>query len=459
MPRVLTSLIGMAILASACGDPQRPVLSDVLTGSCEYISPFTNDPECRDYLGAWTVEEAEADCTRLKSTLAQDEACPESDVLGYCLTDDDGQQMRTHVLGTDSKKCGASKTGCQFFGGGYWDAAPICGGADADELIVLDNVFPQPELICVDPLPGEPVGLSAGGQVCTWQIISGATEEGRVYSDYASCDPVRIQRPYSPVPPNERYFEDDPRMDDPAYAADVDWVKSQLRSSACICCHDGTAPDGPSVFDLDSTGNMLNQFNDRGIAMGTGWISTVGFGAWPPEENNGFSRADLDDPNDSIFPTTDMERMISIFMREAEHRSLDAEDFSSEAYGAGPLDVLRAFEPSECTAEEGIARNGRISWLPGRARYVYVLEADTISPTVPPNLNTPDGTIWQLDLVGDAYPIATDTITYGSVPDGMVQRFPAEDAAPRSLVKGQTYYLYVTADVVFPITRCLFTAK
>ena len=150
------------LLAFGCGDPERPVLSDVLVGHCEYISPFTQDPECRDYLGTWSVEDATADCTKLKSEFVVETACPEADVLGYCLTDDDGQQMRTHVLGDDPKKCGASKTGCQFFGGGYWDADEVCGGQD--ELIVLENYFPQPTLTCSDPLPGEPAGLSDDGK-------------------------------------------------------------------------------------------------------------------------------------------------------------------------------------------------------------------------------------------------------------------------------------------------------
>jgi hypothetical protein len=451
--------VALALALASCGDPERPQLSEIVVGHCEYISPFTNDPECRDYLGDWSVEDASADCTKLKSTFVADDPCPEADVLGWCLTDDDGEQMRIHVLGDDDKKCGISKTGCQFFGGGYWEAAPICGGDASDELIILDNVFPQAEHICVDPLPGSPPGQSEGGQVCTWQIISGATEEGRVYSDYASCEPVRIQRPYSPVPPNARYAEPDPRMDDPAYAADVAWVQDQLKSSACVCCHDGSAPNGPSVFDLDATGNMLNQFNDRGIAMGTGWISTVGFGAWPPEQNNGFERADLDDPHDSIFPTTDMDRMIGIFLREADHRGLKEADFASDTYGAGPLDVLRGYEPTACSADEGIGADGLLRWLPGRARYVYVLEEGTVSPTVPPNLDTPEGTIWRLDLQADAYPVASSTITYGEVPEDMVQRFPADGSPPPALQKGKTYYLYVTADIVFPISRCLFTAK
>jgi hypothetical protein len=457
MTRPLLVAIGFALFG--CGDPDRIVLDGDLVGHCEYTSPFTNGPECRDYLGTWSLDEAEADCTKLKSTFKVDTSCPDSEVLGYCLTDVEGQQMRTHVLGTDPKKCGSSKTGCQFFGGGYWEADPICGGDDAEELVILENYFPQATLICSDPVEGEGPGQSQDDKVCTWEIISGATEEGRVFSDYASCDPVRIQRPYSPVPPFERYDTPDPRMDDPDYAADVSWVKSQLRSSACICCHDSTAPNGPSVFDLDSPGNMLNQFSDRGIAMGTGWISTVGFGAYPPEQNNGFTRADLDDPNDSIFPTTDMDRMISIFLREAAHRDIEASDFADEQYGAGPLDTIRSFEPSECSPEEGITADGVLQWLPGRARYVYVLEADTISPSVPPNLDTPDGTIWRIDLDPDAYPVGSETIRYGEIPLDMVQKFPADGSAPAALEKGKRYYLYVTADILFPITRCIMTIE
>jgi hypothetical protein len=40
----------------------------------------------------------------------------------------------------------------------------------------------------------------------------------------------------------------------------------------------------------------------------------------------------------------------------------------------------------------------------------------------------------------------------------MNQRFPANDQAPAPLTSGQMYYLYVTADVLYPISRCLFVA-
>ena len=453
--RLVLSLLVLA----ACGEPAKPVLSDKLVGSCSYVNRFSNGPECRDYLGEWTVEEAEADCVQQKSTFVPDEACAVENILGYCLLDDpDGLQMRVTVEGDDVGSCKSNKTGCQFFGGGYWDPAPICQGDAADELIVNENVFPQPVQVCKDPLPGEPPGQSAGGQVCTWEIISGATEEGRKYSDYASCEVPRAQRGYSPVPPNARYNEPDPRMDDPAYVAEVDWFRSQMRSAACICCHDGSAPNGASVYDIDATGNVLNQFNDRGIAMGAGWISTVGFGAYPPEQNNGFSRSDLAHPNDSIFPSTDMARMVRLFTNEAAHRGITAAEFADDNYGAGPLDELRDYVPTACSSEEGIDKKGVINWLPGRARYVYVLEAGTITPTVPPNLDLPEGTIWRLDLKDGADPIPSGEITYGEVPPTMVQRFPAS-GAPQALEKGKQYYLYATADVLYPISRCLFEAK
>lgn len=442
-------------LVAACGLSDKPVLSDVLVGSCEYTSRFTGEPECRDYLGTWSVEDAAADCTRLGSELVADEGCGELEALGWCLTDDDGQQMRIAILGDDPGRCGSSETGCEFFGGGYWDPAPICGG-DV-EIVVLDDVFPRPELICVEPLAGEPEGQGPDGQVCTWEMISGATEEGRIFSDYAECETVRKQRPYGPVPYNARYDLPDDRMDDADYAADVEWFRGQLRSAACICCHDQQAPQGPSVFDADAPGNVLNQLNDRGIAMGAGWINTVCFGAYPPEENNGFERADLDDPFHSIFPTTDMERMIAIFEREGAHRGLSKADFADDTYGAGPLDTFRQFEPGPCTEEEGVDEDGVLRWIPGRVRYLSVLEPGSISPTVPPNLELPEGTLWRVILDDGADPLGSGTIRYGVVPSTMTQQFPAS-GKPKALVSGKKYYLHAMADVLTPISRCVFEA-
>jgi hypothetical protein len=39
----------------------------------------------------------------------------------------------------------------------------------------------------------------------------------------------------------------------------------------------------------------------------------------------------------------------------------------------------------------------------------------------------------------------------------MSQRFP-ESGPPAALTSGKSYYLYVLADIIVPITRCTFTA-
>ncbi|MBK7760640.1 MAG: hypothetical protein IPI35_30405 [Deltaproteobacteria bacterium] len=235
-------------------------------------------------------------------------------VLGTCTYVSDGIQVRTTVEGDDPSKCGSQRFGCETFARGVWTPAANCDGGD--EIVVLEDPFPLPERVCIDPLPGEPEGQSEDGQVCTWQVVSGATEEGRHFSDYAECDIIRRQRPYGAAPANARANEEDPRMDDPAYVAEVDWVRDQLRAGSCDCCHSSAAPNGPAIFDAEFEGNLLNQFNDRGLAMAAGWIPTIGFGTYPPEENNGFERSSPEDPYLSIIPTTDQARMMAIFEDE-----------------------------------------------------------------------------------------------------------------------------------------------
>lgn len=441
------------LLLWSCATDEAPVLVGDPLGSCTYESPFSGESECRDYFGG-EVAAADADCTELESTFEEALSCPDEAQLGSCIFEQDGMQIRATVFGDDASRCGSNRFGCETFAKGWWEPSAVCSGVE--ELSVLDNPFPQPERVCVDPLPGQDPGQSEGGQVCTWQVVSGATEEGRRFSDYADCSVVQRQRPYGPVEPNDRSLEEDPRMQDPAYVAELGWVRDQLRASACDCCHSSLAPSGPSVFDSDFEGNMANQFNDAGIAMGAGWISTEGFGAYPPEQNNGFWRSSPEDPHLSAIPTTDPQRMIAFFEAEAVLRGMERSAWEGQLYGAGPLDVQRLYEPDRCSTEEGIDAEGRIYWLPGRARYVYVLRADAQSPTVPPNLDTPEGTLWRVDLPAEGEPLYSRSVIYGEVPEGMFQSFPAE-GQPEPLVEGEDYYLYAAADVLYPISRCVFT--
>ncbi len=453
----LRALIGLVVIAG-CARPTLPDLPANIVGSCKYVNSFSKLPECRDYHGTWTETEVRSDCAGWAGTAQIGATCDVKEVMGYCLLKPKaGQVTRISLPGNDASKCQSTVRGCELFGGGAFDPAPICGGVTTGENMGLP-VFQAPELSCRDPKPGEPAGRSAGGKVCTWEVISGATEEGRHYDDYASCDRVRTQRPYYPAPPPRAGYADaDPRMSDSTYSQEHAWVKRQIESTACVCCHSTRAPKGSSNWVVDQpTGNFINGFADRGLAMGAGWIDTVGFGAYPKEENNGFSRATPDRPTDSIFVTTDPERMKRFFEAELARRGKTRADFN-ERYGAGPLDDQRFFVPQACQNGEGVGADGTITWSGTGARYVYVLEAGSTSPGAPPNLDLPPGTVWRLDVPYTGMPMPQGSVRYGVVPEGVRQAFP-KTGQPAALVSGRQYALYALSDIAFPMTRCVFTA-
>ncbi|WNG36717.1 hypothetical protein F0U61_25890 [Archangium violaceum] len=456
-PRLWSTCVLMSVVVG-CSPGEVPQVPEKIVGHCIYKNNFSDMVECRDYVGEWSEQDVVEDCKDQDSTAVLGSGCNMEERLGYCFLDeDDGKWTRITLPGVDAKKCGSMQRGCELFGGGVFDPSPVCGGKVVDSGDSGLPTFQQPVLACMDPKPGEPPGLSEGGKVCTWEMISGATEPGRSFNDYASCDRVRTQRPYYAVPPAENAEREDPRMKDPAYVTEVNWVRSQVEATACVCCHSTRAPKGPSNWYVESPGNFINSFNPRGLAMGAGWINTVGFGAYPREHNNGFSRASPERPNDSIFVTTDPARMARFFESELFQRGYKREDFADQPYGAGPLDDQRLYRPTACANGEGVGADGTLRWRGGKARYVYVLEQDTTSPTVPPNLDLPQGTLWRLDVPSNGTPVESGTVRYGVIPAGMSQRFPAS-GQPATLTSGKTYYLYVLADIIVPITRCLFTA-
>ncbi|MFO0657831.1 MAG: hypothetical protein U0787_22545 [Polyangia bacterium] len=310
-------VIGLA----SCGSKEVPLLPEEISGHCNYVNKFSSEPECRNYHGDWPADKIMEDCADWNGTADIGTPCSAQSVLGQCILEKDGLYIAAQAIGDNPDKCAATKRGCELFGGGVFDAAPICGGVESSGSDGVGlPVFQQPVRVCKDPVAGEAAGQSAGGQVCTWEMISGVTEEGRHFEDYASCDRVRTQRPYygaGTLPNNTR---EDPRLKDPTYATEQAWVMSQIKSAACVCCHSTKAPKGPSNWYVDQPGNFLNGFYDRGLAMGAGWLDTVGFGAYPPSENNGFSRATPDNPGHSIFPTQDDARMRRFFEKELAAR-------------------------------------------------------------------------------------------------------------------------------------------
>lgn len=425
------------------------------TASCVYTNPFSRAEECRDYIDPLSTPESVAtDCTNQRGTFRMGTACSYPAALGQCeIRAPNTDAVRVMFPGSDPSQCAATQRGCSVFARGAFTPLGVCAGdggvAPTDASTPASSVYLPAVRECRDPLPGQPRGNGPNGQVCTWSAVAGATEPGRRYEDYASCDRVRTQRPYYPVDPG-RPRGDDPRLRDPSYAAELAWVRSQVESSACVCCHSTRAPDGPSNWYIEAPGNWIDSFEDTGLALGAMWIDSRALGAYPASENNGFDRIR------SGIPSTDPERMVRFFQAELAHRGRTRESFAGVDPFGGPIYDQIVFTPSACTGTDGLASDGTLRWTGGAARYVYVLDAGSANPGVPPNLDLPSGTRWRFDVAPTDAPIASG-VTYGRTPSGATQRFPAM-GAPAPLQAGASYYLYVLADVGIPITRCTFTA-
>jgi hypothetical protein len=460
----MTSLSMLGVLLSAltgCATEKAAADSaaalDAVAGRCEYTNPFSDTPECKAYTGAgWTAEGAEEDCTT-EPIFAADpgvftagEGCGYESELGQCVIDggEDSESV-LHFPGEDAGACSDVELGCSFAAGEFV-GGDVCEGGTASGGDDGGNVFLPFEQVCAAPLEGEPEGASEGGEVCTWEAISGCTEEGRRFVDYASCDPVLTQRPYVAYEVSADTPADDARLSDEGWLEELGWVTEQVEACACVCCHSSEiSPEGASGWYLEADPIWLDTVDDDGLAMLAGWIDSTAFGAFPPEENNGFDR------DTTGLPTTDVARMKAFLEGELERRGLEEEDFADAEPFGGPLYDQLTYDPEGCEDGEGIDRDGVVTWSGGGARYLYLLEPGSDSPGVPPNLDLPEGTLWRLDVSPDAAPVESG-ITYGSTPDGTSQHTPAQGAPP-ALVSGQTYYLYALADIYQPLTRCLFT--
>jgi hypothetical protein len=232
--------------------------------------------------------------------------------------------------------------------------------------------------------------------------------------------------------------------------AEVDWARQQVEASACICCHStALAPDGASQWFVEADGIWLDSISDTGIAMMAGLADSRAFGAFDKADNNGFDRTVVG------VPTTDNERMRTLFTSEWERRGYSLADAETIPPFGGPLVDQLDYVPSACEAGQGLAPDGTVQWTGGTARYLYILEPSANNPGVPPNLDQPAGTIWFVDVPNTAAPFNTG-IKYGELTGDMRKRVPS-GAAP-ALSTGQTYYLYVLSDIGIPVTRCLFTA-
>lgn len=309
------------------------------------------------------------------------------------------------------------------------------------------GVFIPPFRQCTSSRDGRP-GLGPDGKVCANVAISGATEPGRWFADYASCDVVVRQRPYWPAPPAGKTAPDDARLKDASYLRELAWVTEQVAASGCVCCHDARAGRAPSQWDLRAEGVWLDSLSDDGLALFAGYADSSVLGAYAPEDNFGFAR------DVTGIPSNDPERMRRFMTQEVARRGISEARARAVPPFGGPLHQARVTPPSACKAGEGVDPSGTIRWNGGPARYVYVLAAGSQNPGVPPNLDLPRGTLFRLDVRASETPLAS-AIRYGTTPPGSVQVQPPDAPAP-ALKAGETYHLAVLRDVGLPIANCLF---
>lgn len=456
----MSRLASASLLLSAClvgcpaEEPPDTALPGTIFGHCTYVDAMSDAEQCKELRGdGWTDALATEECARNEVAVSTG-ACPfpDGEQLGACvLTREADRVVRVVIPGTDAERCNVTQNGCEVFGGGDWLAGPSCGGeVDLDDVYDPDNYAVPPYETCVEPLDGEP-GQSADGKVCTLTLIGACTEEGRDFADYGNCADVRTQQPYYPASPGSRADDEDPRLDDPLYVEELEWVRSQADACACTCCHSDEAPDGTAIWNTSAGGNWINTFTDFGIAFGASVVDSSLLGSFGPGENNGFTR------QVAGIPSTDEARMKAFFEAEMAWRDIDPATYADVGRIPAPFDEQDNFVPTACEDGEGVDPSGALHWTGGRARYVYVLEAGTTNPGVPPNRDLPEGTLWRVDTVPPAAPMKTGEVTYGEVPSGSRQVFPG-DGAPPALASGETYLIYVQTDLMLPSTRCLFTA-
>ena len=324
------------------------------------------------------------------------------------------------------------------------DVTPVRSAAEA-----LSSVFIPPFEDCRDPKPGE-TGAGPNGKVCTQVAISGCTEPGKYFPDYAGCDVVRTQRPFWEKPPYAETAPNDPRLDDPVFMGELAWAAEQIEACGCVCCHDSRAFGGKfGQWDIARGPIWIDALSDSGLALFAGLADSSALGAYPVEQNHGFDRIHTG------IPTTDTARMQAFVKQELARRGISEEQARAVTPFGGPLYVLTQTRPAACKAGELVSTTGTVHWLgSGQARYVYVLEQGTANPGVPPNADLPMGTIWRLDVLANQ-PALSSGIHYGQTPAGTFQYFP-ENTRARALVEGTKYHLVVLDDPGLALANCEF---
>ncbi len=309
-------------------------------------------------------------------------------------------------------------------------------------------LYPTRECQDLDTLdidvPPESIEIAEDGteQVCVWENTTGTVPEGHSFNEVADCDKVFTQAPSWFIKPSQLYESDPALMEDEAYRTESEWVAGQIRSAGCACCHASSIESGnTSGFDVDAPLVWTDTIKNHQLAQMTGlYPEHRNFGYLDPSENHGFSR------EDTMFPTTDPERMRAFFVSELARRNVPQADQDEGER------ILQSFfsrlteAPTECVSPWTGFEEDKIIWpSDGGVRQMYLLEEDALTPGFPPVLDLPDGTVWALYVEPNGDPILSGEVALGDVPEGAKQIIPADGSTP-VLEDGVTYRLFATPD-------------
>lgn len=277
-----------------------------------------------------------------------------------------------------------------------------------------------------------------GDEFCFWNANGGCVPAGERFDEHGSCETVRTQgipwtRPVRPPSPAE------PRLSDPKFAAELEWVTEQVEACACVCCHDSDTGSA-NIYDVSDGASWVSAMTDRGLMMGAGRIDTTVLGAFPPDDNHGFDRYT------TVFPTTDVERFSQFFMDELAYRGVTEATIANTDPLGGPLTENMEEETQACRDGVGIDATGAIHWPGGEVRYAWVLEPGSANPGTPPNLDVPVGTIWQASVHHEDVGIKPGRLLYSAMPAGARQTYPLADEGAPPLEEGATYKLFLMPD-------------
>ena len=317
----------------------------------------------------------------------------------------------------------------------------------------VSEFYRWPHRTCVEEHDGE--------QFCFWESVRAAVPLGKNFIEYGNCQVLSTQAP--PWQRDVRATDcDDPRLNDPAWVAESNWVRDQIRSTSCQCCHDSSQTGYADSFDIAQGPLWVTQLTEMGVLTFGGFKAVLSGRVKdrkafiPPEENNGFSR----DEGRLGFQTTDVDRLRAFFQQELDWRNITDDDIRN--FDTIPIpEQLNIEEPvNPCPSTIGVDAEGVIHWSGTvEARYLYVLGLEAETPRPPPHFDYPEGTLWRIDRHHlEPVGFRTGEVTYGSLPEGSLQRRLAPGQQPPALVEGETYRLYGLMDMhSFNIVNCTFT--